>query len=78
SFDGLATKVNHHKTVSEYFTPPDQVARQGIERLIRLGIGLEDPDDLIACLNWALHHHPAITTEQLDAWRAERARSLGV
>ncbi len=21
SFDGLATKVNHHQTVSEYFTP---------------------------------------------------------
>ena len=77
SFDGLATKVNHHKTVSEYFTPPDQIARQGIERLIRLGIGLEDPDDLIACLNWALHHGSTITTEQLDAWRADRARSLG-
>lgn len=56
SFDGLATKVNHHKSVSEYFTPPDVVARAGIDRLIRLGIGVEDPGDLIACLNWALHH----------------------
>ncbi len=55
SFDGLATKVNHHKSVSEYFTPPDVVARLGIDRLIRLGIGIEEPDDLIACLNWALH-----------------------
>jgi cystathionine beta-lyase/cystathionine gamma-synthase len=55
SFDGLATKVNHHKTVSEYFTPTDVVARAGIDRLIRLGIGIEDADDLIACLNWALH-----------------------
>lgn len=55
SFDGLATKVNHHKSVSEYFTPPDVVARAGIDRLIRLGIGIEPPDDLIACLNWALH-----------------------
>jgi cystathionine beta-lyase/cystathionine gamma-synthase len=54
SFDGLVTKVNHHKTVSEYFTPPDVVARLGIERLIRLGIGLEDADDLIACLAWTL------------------------
>ena len=54
SFDGLATKVNHHKTVSEYFTPPDVVKRLGIDRLIRLGIGLEDADDLIACLNWTL------------------------
>lgn len=55
SFDGLATKINHHKTVSEYFTPPEVVARAGIDRLIRLGIGIEDADDLIACLNWALH-----------------------
>lgn len=56
SFDGLVTKVNHHKSVSEYFTPPEHVARLGIDRLIRLGIGLEEADDLIACLNWALHH----------------------
>jgi cystathionine beta-lyase/cystathionine gamma-synthase len=56
SFDGVVTKVNHHRTVSEYFTPPEVVARLGIDRLIRLGIGLEDADDLIACLNWALHH----------------------
>jgi len=55
SFDGLATKVNHHKSVSEYFTPPDVVARAGIDRLIRLGIGIEEPADLIACLHWALH-----------------------
>lgn len=54
SFDGLVTKVNHHKTVSEYFTPPDVVARLGIDRLIRLGIGLEDADDLITCLDWTL------------------------
>jgi cystathionine beta-lyase/cystathionine gamma-synthase len=54
SFDGLVTKVNHHKTVSEYFTPPDVVSRLGIDRLIRLGIGLEEADDLIACLDWTL------------------------
>lgn len=55
SFDGIVTKVNHHRTVSEYFTPAELVARLGIDRLIRLGIGLEEPDDLIACLNWTLH-----------------------
>ncbi len=55
SFDGLVTKINHHKAVSEYFTSPEMVARLGIDRLVRLGIGLEDPDDLIACLNWTLH-----------------------
>jgi cystathionine beta-lyase/cystathionine gamma-synthase len=54
SFDGLVTKVNHHKTVSEYFTPVENVKRLNIDRLIRLGIGLEDPDDLIACLDWTL------------------------
>jgi cystathionine beta-lyase/cystathionine gamma-synthase len=54
SFDGLATKVNHHRTVSEYFTPIETIASLGIDRLIRLGIGLEDPDDLIACLYWSL------------------------
>jgi len=55
SFDGLVTKVNHHRTVSEYFTPAETVERLGIDRLIRLGIGLEDPEDLIACLDWTLH-----------------------
>jgi cystathionine gamma-synthase len=56
SFDGLVTKINHHKAVSEYFTPDDVVERLGIQRLVRLGIGIEDADDLIACLNWTLHH----------------------
>jgi cystathionine beta-lyase/cystathionine gamma-synthase len=69
SFDGLATKVNHHKTVSEYFTQPEVVARANIDRLIRLGIGIEEPDDLIACLNWTLHHETGVTTAMLDAWR---------
>ena len=32
SFDGLATKVNHHQTVSEHFTPVDQLRRNGFDR----------------------------------------------
>jgi len=76
SFDGLATKVNHHRTVSEYFSPAEQVAQLGIDRLIRLGIGVEDADDLIACLNWALHHEAEVTTAELDRWRAARADTL--
>jgi len=56
SFDGVATKVNHHKTVSEYFTPIDRLQRNGFDRLIRLAVGLEDADDLCAALNWTLHH----------------------
>ena len=78
SFDGLATKVNHHRTVSEYFTPADVVSRANIDRLIRLGIGIEDPDDVIACLNWALHHEAAIPSDALDDWRATRSRELGL
>ncbi|MGE0403608.1 MAG: PLP-dependent transferase [Kofleriaceae bacterium] len=78
SFDGLATKVNHHRTVSEYFTPADVVARAGIDRLIRLGVGIEDADDLVACLNWTLHHAERVTTAELDAWRASRAGDLGL
>jgi cystathionine beta-lyase/cystathionine gamma-synthase len=76
SFDGLATKVNHHKTVSEYFTPPDQLRRNGFDRLIRLAVGLEDPDDLIAALNWTLHHADSMTAADLDAWQRARIEDL--
>lgn len=78
SFDGLATKVNHHQTVSEYFTAPAQLQRNGFDRLIRLGIGLEDPDDLIAALNWTLHHADTITPEEVAAWQQQRMTALGV
>jgi cystathionine beta-lyase/cystathionine gamma-synthase len=78
SFDGLATKVNHHQTVSEYFTAPAQLERNGFDRLIRLGIGLEDRDDLIAALNWTLHHADTISPDDLASWQAQRMESLGV
>jgi cystathionine gamma-synthase len=76
SFDGLATKVNHHKTVSEYFTPVDQVRRNGFDRLIRLAVGIEHPDDLIAALNWALHHGESITAGDIEVWQSAREASL--
>lgn len=76
SFDGLATKVNHHQTVSEYFTPPDQLRRNGFDRLIRLGVGVEDADDLIAALNWTLHHASAITPADVLAWQEGRVAAL--
>ena len=76
SFDGLATKVNHHQTVSEYFTPKDQLRRNGFDRLIRLAIGSEDADDLIAALNWTLHHADRVTAADVDAWQAARSASL--
>jgi cystathionine beta-lyase/cystathionine gamma-synthase len=78
SFDGLATKVNHHQTVSEYFTAPAQLKRNGFDRLVRLGIGLEAPEDLIAALNWTLHHADALSPGQVAAWQQQRMESLGV
>ena len=78
SFDGLVSKVNHHKTVSEYFTLPAEVEKQGIDRFVRLGVGLEEPQDLIAGLNWALHHHLSIDRSEVAAWQQERRRQLGL
>jgi cystathionine beta-lyase/cystathionine gamma-synthase len=78
SFDGLATKVNHHRTVSEYFTPVEELERMGIDRLVRIGVGLEAAEDLIACLNWALWHHDRIRPEEVDRWQEDRARGLGI
>jgi cystathionine gamma-synthase len=76
SFDGLATKVNHHQTVSEYFTPPEQLRRNGFDRLIRLAVGVEDADDLIAVLNWTLHHGDSMTPAAVESWQRERQRQL--
>jgi cystathionine beta-lyase/cystathionine gamma-synthase len=78
SFDGLATKVNHHRTVSEYFTAPDQLKRNGFDRLIRLAVGLEDAGDVIAALNWTLHHGDAVSAADVDQWQRQRAASLGL
>lgn len=78
SFDGLATKLNHHRTVSEYFTPAQELERMGMDRLVRLGVGLEEADDLISCLNWSLWHHDRISTQEIDAWQATRRHELGI
>jgi len=78
SFDGLATKVNHHRTVSEYFTPLEQVTRNGFDRLIRLAVGMEEADDVIAALNWTLHHGDTISAGDIAAWQQHRAREMGV
>jgi cystathionine beta-lyase/cystathionine gamma-synthase len=78
SFDGLATKVNHHRTVSEYFTAPDQLKRNGFDRLVRLAAGLEDADDVIAALNWTLHHGDTVTAADIEQWQRGRAHALGI
>ena len=76
SFDGLATKVNHHKTVSEYFTPVDQLRRNGFDRLIRLAVGIEAADDIIAALNWTLHHGDRVTAAEVGVWQTAREEAL--
>ena len=78
SFDGLATKVNHHRTVSEYFTALEQLKRNGFDRLIRLAMGMEDADDVMAALNWTLHHGDAISAADVTAWQQQRASALGL
>ena len=78
SFDGLTTKVNHHQTVSEYFTPVPELRRNGFDRLIRLAVGLEDADDLIAALNWTLHHAGRVSAGEVEQWQRAREASLGL
>ena len=78
SFDALSTKVNHHFTVSEYFTPVEELLRMGIDRLVRLGIGIEAASDIIACLNWALWNFKNVSLEDVAAWQAQRANELGI
>ena len=78
SFDGLATKLNHHRSVSEYFTAEAEVRRIGVDRLVRLGVGVEDERDLAACLNWALWRAPQLPAAAVTAWQESRRRALGI
>lgn len=78
SFDGLVSKVNHHQTVSEFFTPVAQLRRNGFDRLIRLAVGLEAPEDLMACLNWTLHHGDEVSPAAVEEWQRARLESLGL
>ena len=78
SFDGLATKINHHRTVSEYFTPDEEIEKAGIDRVLRLGVGIEAPDDIIACLNWALWHFKEVSKEEVLVWQKQREKDLGI
>ena len=78
SFDGLATKVNHHRSVSEYYATEEEARALGIDRLVRLGVGLEAAEDLIACLEWALTSYPSISEAEVRAWQDERRRELNL
>lgn len=78
SFDGLVSKVNHHRSVSEYFTPEAVCKEQNIHSLIRLGIGLEASGDLLACLNWALWHGAEVSVEEHLRWEQQRRVELNL
>ncbi len=78
SFDGLVSKVNHHRTVSEYFTAEAEVERLGVSRLVRFAMGVEAPSDVIASLDWALSSYLRITEAEVLAWQRDRARALGI
>jgi cystathionine beta-lyase/cystathionine gamma-synthase len=78
SFDGLVSKVNHHRTVSEHFTAEAEVARLGVDRLVRFAMGLEAPGDVIASLDWALRSFRRISEGEIAAWQRDRARVLGL
>ena len=78
SFDGLVSKVNHHKSVSEYYAPPPLLKKQGIDRIIRLGIGVEAPTDLLACLNWALWNFKTLSEEEVLKIQGLRIKSLNL
>ena len=62
--------------MSEYFTPAPELRRSGFDRLVRLAVGVEDADDLIAALNWTLHHYQDVSPTDVDRWQAGRLASL--
>ena len=78
SFDGLATKVNHHRSVSEHFTSEAEVRQIGVDRLVRLGIGIEDSEALITCLNWALWRAEKISPQAVSSWQKKRRQELNL
>ena len=76
SFDGITTKINHHKSVSEYFTADKEIERIGVKTLIRIGTGLENPLDIIACLNWALWNAFNTPKNLVIDWQKQRKKEL--
>ncbi|MFQ5937150.1 MAG: PLP-dependent transferase [Acidiferrobacterales bacterium] len=78
SFDGLTTKINHHRTVSEYFTPDEVQKKAGVDRTLRLAAGLEAPEDIMACLNWAFWHYQEISEKEVQNWQQARREELGI
>ena len=78
SFDGLVTKINHHRSVSEYFATEDEARALGIDKLVRMGVGIESPDDLTTCLDWALKTYPEVSQQDVQGWQQDRRRQLNL
>lgn len=78
SFDGLVTKINHHRSVSEYFATDDEAKTLGVDRLIRMGVGLESSEDVIHCLEWALANYASISAQEVTQWQDRRRRELRI
>ncbi|MEE2961082.1 MAG: PLP-dependent transferase [Myxococcota bacterium] len=78
SFDGLVTKVNHHKTVSEYYSPDAVLKRQGIDRLVRMGVGTESGEDIERVVLWALDNYDKIQASAVVSWEKLRRQELGL
>lgn len=55
SFGGVESLINHPATMTHAYIPKEERVRRGIvDTLLRLSVGIEDPDDLIADLSQAL------------------------
>jgi methionine-gamma-lyase len=56
SLGGVETLIEHPASMTHSEMPPDVQRKNGIsEGLIRLSVGIEDPEDIIAALNGALN-----------------------
>ena len=64
--------------MSEYWATEDEARVLGIDKLVRLGVGLEAADDLIACLDWALGSYPDVSEDEVRQWQHERRRELNL
>lgn len=59
SFGGVEALITHPMTISYYDYPPEERQRLGIlDELIRMSVGIEDAEDLIADIEQALEHVP--------------------
>lgn len=58
SLGGVESIISYPAKMSHASVPKEERARKGItDTLVRLSVGLEDPDDLIADLEQAIHGH---------------------